>query len=499
MKVRTRARWRNTIRKYKINPVKLFEPESLSDIVSIIKEAESKGLKVRGVGSGHSFSDVAVTNEYLVDLHLLDKVNLYDVEVRREEYKEIKLLESQAGIRIRDLNRKLDSMGLALINMGGIDHQKLAGVVSTGTHGTGKDIEAMQGFVRSMVLAASNGNVYRIENTNGITDPGKYNEPGIELIQDDTIFYSAVLSFGSMGIIYSLVLEVRELYYLRETKISTNWEDLKKKWLDGSIFRQGDPESAGEAPRSVSFLINPYQLRNNKTGADEHYCIVMRHYKTVKPRKWILIEASRNLISYIFGNFPVTYYYTILLFNLLPHRAPKLIRGSLKSLRDKKFVHKSHKVLFQGFQFVKERAYDAEFGFNLDHTPAAIATIEKLMASAKEMKENARLYHSSPLGVRFVKRSKAFLAVEYGRDIAYMDTPFLLRTRGTETMLERCQQIMFSNGGIPHWGKSNSILDGKPEFLNATYPELDKWKAGLKKFNPKGTFNNQFMERVGLI
>ncbi len=499
MKVRTRARWQNTIRKYKVTPVKLFEPESLSDIVSIVQEAESKKLKVRAVGSGHSFSDVAVTHEYLVDLYRLDKVNPYNTAVIKEAYKETKLAESQAGISVRNLNRRLDAMGLALINMGGIDHQKLAGVISTGTHGTGKDIEAMQGFVHSIVMVAGGGKIYRIEKTNGITDPAKYNETGIELIQDDAVFYSAVLSFGSMGIIYSLVLEVRERYYLRETKLPATWEDLKKKWLDGTIFTEGDTESGGVAPRSVSFLINPYKLKDKKTGKEEHYCIVMRHYKATRPRKWKLIEASRNLISYIFGNFPVTYYYTILLFNLLPHRAPKLIRGSLKSLRDKKFVHKSHKVLFQGFQFVKERAYDAEFGFNLGNTPAAIAAIDQVMLLAKQMKENARLYHSSPLGVRFVKRSKAFLAVEYERDVAYMDTPFLLRTRGTETMLEKCQQIMFEKGGIPHWGKSNSILDGKPEFLEATYPMLGKWKAALQKFNPAGTFNNHFMERTGLV
>jgi hypothetical protein len=65
-------------------------------------------------------------------------------------------------------------------------------------------------------------------------------------------------------------------------------------------------------------------------------------------------------------------------------------------------------------------------------------------------------------------------------------------------MLEICQQIMFDKGGIPHWGKSNSILDSKPEFLEATYPELGKWKTALKRFNPKGPFNNQFMERIGL-
>ena len=61
MKVRTRAGWQNTIRKYKVTPVKLFEPESLNDIVTIIQDAECKKLKVRAVGSGHSFSDVALS------------------------------------------------------------------------------------------------------------------------------------------------------------------------------------------------------------------------------------------------------------------------------------------------------------------------------------------------------------------------------------------------------------------------------------------------------
>lgn len=498
MKVRTRARWQNTIRKYKVTPVKLFEPESLQDIVSIIQEAESKNLKVRAVGSGHSFSDVAVTHEYLVDLFRLIHMAPYDTQIRKEEFKNRKLVECQAGIRIREVNSQLDVMGLALINMGAVDHQKLAGVVSTGTHGTGKDYEAMQGFVQSMVLVAGGGKIYRIEKTNGIIDPAKFNEPGIELIQDDNIFYSVVLSFGSMGIIYSLVMEVREHYYLRETKLLTNWEQLKKKWQDGSIFTEGDKESAGEAPRSVTFLINPYKLKNKKTGKEEFNCAVMRNYYTGKPKKWKLFEGTRNLVTYIFGNFPVTYYYSLFVFNYFPHRAPKLIRSSINGSKDKKFVHKSYKVLFQGFQFVKERAYSSEFAFNLHNKDAAINAIEKIMDLAKKMQENARLYHSSPITVRFVKRSKAFLATEYERDVAYIDVPFLLRTRGTETMLELCQQILFDCGGIPHWGKCNSILDGKPEFLAATYPELNKWKVALKKFNAKGTFNNNFMERTGL-
>ena len=126
------------------------------------------------------------------------------------------------------------------------------------------------------------------------------------------------------------------------------------------------------------------------------------------------------------------------------------------------------------------------------------SAIEKIMINAEEMKENRRLYHSSPVGVRFVKRSNAYMAVEYNRDVAYIDTPSLLWTRGTQTMLELCQQILFDKEGIPHWGISNSILDGRPEFLKATYPELDKLKEALTEFKPNGTFKNHFMERPGL-
>ena len=128
MKVRTRTRWQNTIRKYKVTPIRFFEPETAEDIVSLIKEAESKNFRVRAVGSGHSFSDVAVTTDYLADLHRLNKVSYYDSQVIKSEYQSIHLINCEAGIRIRDLNRKLTGMCLALKNMGGFDKQKLGGV-----------------------------------------------------------------------------------------------------------------------------------------------------------------------------------------------------------------------------------------------------------------------------------------------------------------------------------------------------------------------------------
>ena len=55
-------------------------------------------------------------------------------EFLRPDWTERKLVRSEAGIRIKELNAYLDAHGLALSNMGGYDHQTIAGVISTSTH-----------------------------------------------------------------------------------------------------------------------------------------------------------------------------------------------------------------------------------------------------------------------------------------------------------------------------------------------------------------------------
>ena len=493
MKIRKDVEWENSIKKYKSRPVTYFEPENLEDIITIVKEAEEKKIKVRAVGSGHSFSDVAVPNDYLIDISKLTHVKKTDGLFLKPEKEVFHFVDAEAGITIHNLNIELDKLGLALSNMGGIDHQTLAGVISTGTHGTGKDLPAFPGLVCSLTLVASTGKVYRIEPTNGITDPAKFNDPLIQLIQDDKIFYSVLVNFGTAGIIFSCTIDVWELYYLRETKLPTNWTALKKKFLDGTIFTEGDEESAGKSPRGVSFLINPYEVKG-----DGHTCIVMRHYYTTKPIKWVLIEATRNIISGILGNMPRVFFLTYLFFTWLPKRSPYLIRRSLRAMIDKKFVHRSHKVLFQGFEFVKERAYDAEFAFDLNNVQNIVNTIDKLIEKAQEFKNSRNIYQSSPLGVRFVQRSKAYLTPEYEKEVAYVDTPFLLGLEGTEELLDAYQQVMLENDGIPHWGKTNSVLDANLGFIEKFYPKLKEWKEVIKKFNPLGTFNNSFTDRLKL-
>ena len=127
-----------------------------------------------------------------------------------------------------------------------------------------------------------------------------------------------------------------------------------------------------------------------------------------------------------------------------------------------------------------------------------IKALEEMFEQAEHMKDQYELYQTSPMGMRFVKQSKAYMSPEYQKEAAYIDTPFLTETKATETLLEDYQQIMLKHGGVPHWGKINSVLDGRHELIPQLYPVYKIWKKVLQRFNPNGTFDNMYVQRLGL-
>ena len=67
------------------------------------------------------------------------------------------LVKVEAGIVLRDLNRRLDELGLAFANLGDIDRQTLAGAISTGTHGTGARLRSISAQIEAVELVLADG------------------------------------------------------------------------------------------------------------------------------------------------------------------------------------------------------------------------------------------------------------------------------------------------------------------------------------------------------
>ena len=88
----------------------------------------------------HSFSAVAMPEHIAISLH-----NLRGLIAVNEERQEATLW---AGTYLYEIGPMLAKHGFALINMGDIQEQTIAGAVSTGTHGTGVTLGSLSSAVR---------------------------------------------------------------------------------------------------------------------------------------------------------------------------------------------------------------------------------------------------------------------------------------------------------------------------------------------------------------
>ena len=87
---------------------------------------------MRAVGSGHSFTGAAVTSGVMLRPDAMRGIVSVDEATG--------LVEVEAGMPLHELNPLLAEHGLALEIMGDIDRQTIAGAVSTGTHGSGREL-----------------------------------------------------------------------------------------------------------------------------------------------------------------------------------------------------------------------------------------------------------------------------------------------------------------------------------------------------------------------
>src|SRR5262245_42818142 len=115
----------------------LVTPESLEDLSDTVRAATERVTRVRVAGSGHSFSEIASSDGVRLDLTRMPiKVDVNGTSVTLP-----------AWITLKQLNRELDSRGLAMPNLGDIDAQTIAGAIQTGTHGTGATFGGLASFV----------------------------------------------------------------------------------------------------------------------------------------------------------------------------------------------------------------------------------------------------------------------------------------------------------------------------------------------------------------
>ncbi len=482
---KTRYTWSNASSTVISTPLRYFYPKDVSDIQEIVIEAELQHLRVRAVGSGHSYSEAAKGDDFLMDMKELRNAVLYTSPWVKTSETHKHFVLADAGITIRRINRWLDENDLALQNMGAVDFQTISGALMTGTHGTGIAKPAFPDMVYGLRIVSTGGKLIQIEPTNGITDPTYHAlHSAIQLIQDDDIFYSTVLSFGAMGIVYQMIMEVVPRFWIKEHRYLENWSSVKQKLINGEFMQMvHDHDFAG-------IRVNPYKIKG------DHLCsIVVQKIQHTAPSK--LEQGRRNIISSFVSNRESFIEGLIKATNRNPKRTGNKIQTSLKFSRVKNYTDISYKVLFQSGAAVLRYGLNSEFAFASDPFKI-IAVLERVFNETEDAASHYKRYHPSFLAIRFTMPSKAYLSSSYNRQTAYLDMPTLNNTIGDQDLLENYQLIMMQLGCIPHWGKVNNMLYMNTAFIQTAYPKFQTWIDVRRQMDPHNTFINDFIIKMGL-
>jgi hypothetical protein len=410
----------------------------------------------------------------------LARVPATEPDFLRTEWQERALVRAEAGIRIKELNAYLDRNGLALKQMGGYDHQTVAGVMSTSTHGSGTAYGPLNDFVHSVDLVASGGAVHRVERSNGPTDRAAYemHHGGARTLhQDDRMFDAVAVSIGCMGVLCTALVEVREKFYLREVREMHPWSKVRADLEDGTVLRDND---------HYEFVFSPYSRKH------EYPCLVTTRNPVENPRQKPWDKRMRNWLVELLATIPLTSRVLNLVLHLFPRLSPMLLENAMKALVKDEYDEVSYKVFNIGNANLVP-ALSGEVGVPIDGRH--IAAVERIFAVADEYKTRDGIYQSAPIALRFVKASPAYLSMMNGQDTAMIELIELNGARGALELAGAYEQALYEFGGRPHWGQLNAMT---PAFVASAYPHLADWQAVHGTFNESGVFYSPFSRRVGL-
>src|SRR6185436_5912432 len=146
--------WRNWAGDQACSPTEILRPRSREQLAEAVGAAAAAGRVVSVVGSGHSFTEAALTEGTLIDVGALSGI----IDADRSSG----LVRVGGGTLLADLNEGLYRLGLAMENLGDIERQTIAGAISTGTHGTGARLRNISAQVEGMELVLGDGSVRQL-------------------------------------------------------------------------------------------------------------------------------------------------------------------------------------------------------------------------------------------------------------------------------------------------------------------------------------------------
>lgn len=467
---------------------------SRAEVRYVLQVARAAGEGVLAMGTTHSSSPVVQSSGRLLDTGLLAGTSEPTGEMRevarlRAEWYRLnpqqraRHLAVGSGVRVAELMATLDGLGLAPEMIGAYTGQTFVGATCTGTHGSGLGHGPLHTAIRSIQLTGiqADGTVkeYRIEPAGGITVKAAYENENneVKLIQNDEVFQSVLVSFGCMGVITSVIVELLPAYNLVRTSKFFFWDDLKARLTQ--VDASGNP-TLFDGTWSANVLMNPYNLLIHKEKGQK--CVVSRIRADPPPPGSVPAKDSKmsdalGSVAKAIMNAGLAPDALEIAVNIVHHPKPEF--GS------------SHEVM--GSTGDIPPGYSVEYAFPADNW---VPVMDRMLAEvAAQAKKNNFL--GGTVSIRYVKGDAALLSMAHGRDSVFIEFLTLAGVKGAQEVFAALEPIALAGGGRPHWGQWWS-MERLPAIV-ATCPGFQTWKQTMLCLDPTGFFGGKTGKALRLL
>ncbi|MEO6233115.1 MAG: FAD-binding protein [Ferruginibacter sp.] len=233
-------------------------------IQQLIAEAIAKDIPMRALGAGWSWTKIATAkNGIMLDTKQLNTTMRISTQSASIAYTgDInKLVFAQCGNGIWELSKELRPQNLSLKTSGASNGQTIVGAMSTGAHGATLDVGAVQDYIVGIhLIVGPDRHVWLERKSYPVVSTSFITKLQTELIQDDDLFNSALVSFGSFGFIHGVMVETEELFLLETYMRRMPYDDALKKIMETLEFDGADFPYGSERPFHLQVSLNPYDM-----------------------------------------------------------------------------------------------------------------------------------------------------------------------------------------------------------------------------------------------
>ncbi|MFE0777689.1 D-arabinono-1,4-lactone oxidase [Streptomyces sp. NPDC058861] len=425
--------WRNWAGNVTSRPAREVSPASAEELAEAVRRAAEDGLRVKTVGTGHSFTPIAATDGVLIRPGLLTGIRRID--------REAMTVTVESGTSLKRLNVALAREGLSLTNMGDIMEQTVAGAVSTGTHGTGRESASIAAQIRALELVTADGQL--------LTCSEKENPE---------VFAAARIGLGALGVVTAITFAVEPVFLL----------------------------TAREEPMSFDRVASEFDALHAENEHFEFYwfphtdnCNTKRNNRSAGPAAppgrisgWVEDELLSNGVFQLACS----------LGRAVPPVVPALAKVSSRALSARTYTDIPYKVFTS-----PRRVRFVEMEYALPRE-AAVAALREV----KAMIERSPLKVSFPVEVRTAPADDITLSTASGRETAYIAV-HLYRGTPHRAYFTAVERIMTAHGGRPHWGKLHTR---DAAYFSEVYPRFAEFTALRDRLDPDRLFANDHLRRI---